>query len=88
LLETTEFEPTPDGTIIHWRWAAPKSAKDRALARQMESFLDEAMTTSAALLTEHLDAELGRRHGLEGDEEPDLPSPRADGPFAGISSAS
>jgi len=86
LLETTEFEPTPDGTIIRWRWAPPKTAKERALMRQMESFLDEAMTSSAALLTEHLDAELGRRR-IEGDEEPDLPSPRPDGPLAGLSPA-
>ena len=86
LLETTEFEPTPDGTIIRWRWGAPKTAKERALMQQMESFLDQAMTTSAALLTEQLDAELERRR-LEGGEEPDLPTPRPDGPLAGISPA-
>jgi len=86
LLETTEFEPTPDGTIIRWRWGAPKTAKERALMQQMESFLDQAMTTSAALLTEQLDAELERRR-LEAGEEPDLPMPRPDGPLAGISPA-
>jgi hypothetical protein len=86
LLETTEFEPTPDGTIIRWRWGAPKTAKERALMQQMESFLDQAMTASAALLTEQLDAELERRR-LEGDEEPDLPTPRPDGPLAGFSPA-
>ena len=86
LLETTEFEPTPDGTIIHWRWGAPKTARERALMHQMESFLDEAMTTSAALLTEQLAAEL-ERHGLE-VEEPELPSTRPDGPLAGLSPAS
>jgi hypothetical protein len=87
LLETTEFEPTPDGTVIHWRWARPKAAKDRALARQMESFLDEAFAASAALLTEHLDTELGR-HRMEADEEPDLPSRHPDGPLAGLPPAS
>jgi hypothetical protein len=87
VLETTEFEPTPDGTIIRWRWAAPKTAKERALMRQMESFLDQAMSTSAALLTEQLEADLERRR-LEADDEPDLPTPRADGPLAGISPAS
>ena len=53
---------------------------------QMESFLDQAMATSAALLTEQLEAELERRR-LEGGEEPDLPAPRSDGPLAGISPA-
>jgi len=86
LLETTEFEPTPDGTTIHWPWGAPKTAKERAVMHQMESFLDEAMSTSAALLTEHLDAEL-ERHRLE-VEEPELPSTRPDGPLAGLSPAS
>ena len=86
LLETTEFEPTPDGTIIRWRWGAPKTAKERALMQQMESFLDQAMTASAALLTEQLDADLERRR-LEGGEERDLPTPRPDGPLAGISPA-
>jgi hypothetical protein len=53
--------------------------------RQMETFLDEAMTTSASLLTEQLDAELERRR-LEAVAEPDLPVPRAGGPVAGVSS--
>lgn len=87
LLETTEFEPTPDGTIIRWRWAAPKTARERVLLGKMESFIDQAMTTSAALLTEQLDAELERRQ-LEADEEPDLPTPRPDGPLAGVAPAS
>lgn len=84
LLETTEFEPTPDGTIIRWRWAAPKTTKERAIARQMESFLDQAMTSSAALLTAQLDAEL-ERHRLEAEGEPHLPTPRPDGLLAGMS---
>ena len=83
LLETTEFEPTPDGTIIRWRWGTPKTAKERALMQQMESFLDQSMTASAAQLTEQLDAELERRR-LEGGEETDLPTPRPDGPIANI----
>ena len=53
---------------------------------QMESCLEEAMRTSAALLTEQLDSELERRR-LEADEEPDLPTPRPDGPLAGNSPA-
>ena len=86
MLETTEFEPTPDGTVVRLRFAAPKSAKERALMRQMESFLDQAIQASGVLLAEQLEAELERRR-LEGDGEPDLPTPRPDGPLAGISPA-
>jgi hypothetical protein len=83
LLETTEFEPTPDGTVIRWRFAAPKRSKDRAVVRQMESFLDEAMAASGALLTEQLDAELARR-ALEAVDEPDTPRARPDGVLGGL----
>jgi Protein of unknown function (DUF2652)/Polyketide cyclase / dehydrase and lipid transport len=86
MLETTDFEPTPDGTIIRLRFAAPKSAKERALMRQMESFLDQAIQASGVLLAEQLEAELERRR-LDGGQEPDLPTPRPDGPLAGISPA-
>ena len=86
MLETTDFEPTPAGTIVRLRFAAPKSAKERALMRQMELFLDQAIQASGVLLTEQLEAELKRRR-LEGGEEPDLPTLRPGGPLAGISPA-
>ena len=54
--------------------------------RQMESFLDQAIQASGVLLTEQLEAELERRR-RHGNEEPDLPTPRPDGPLAGISPA-
>jgi hypothetical protein len=83
MLETTEFEPTPQGTTVHWRFAAPKSARERALMRQMEAYLDQAIQTSGAQLSEQLAAELERRQ-LDVSEEPELPRPRPDGPLAGI----
>jgi hypothetical protein len=86
LLETTEFEPTPEGTTIRWRWGTPKTAKERSLVRQMESYLYEAMTTSSALLAEHVEAELAR-HRMPDDDEPG-PSRRPDGPLAGLPATS
>lgn len=83
LLETTEFEPTSDGTIIHWRWAAPRTAKERAVLEQMQSYLDEAMETSGAVLTRELDAELARRDE-DAIAEPDLPRTRPDGVLADL----
>lgn len=87
MLETTEFEPTPDGTIIRWRWGAPKTAKERALMQGIGSYLDEVMASSAALLNEQLDGEV-ERHRLEAGEEPDVPLPGPDAPFAGVAPTS
>ena len=87
MLETTDFEPTRDGTIGRQRFAAPKSAKERARMRRMESFLDEAIRASGVLLAEQLEAELEQRRRERGEEH-DLPLPRPDGLFAGISPAS
>jgi hypothetical protein len=53
----------------------------------MESYLDEAMTTSSALLAEHVEAELAR-HRMPDDDEPELPSRRPDGPLAGLPATS
>ncbi len=87
LLETVEFEPTPAGTTIRWRWGTPKTAKERALMQGMESFLDGAMAASAARLDEQLATDLEHRR-LEAAEEPDLPLPGPDAPFAGMAPAS
>lgn len=84
---TMEFEPTPGGTILHYRFAAPKTPKERAIMEQMASWLEDAMRTSATHLTEQLDEELERR-GRDATEEPALPRAQPDGPLAGPSSGS
>jgi hypothetical protein len=76
---TTEFEPTPGGTIVHQRFGAPKTPKERALMEQMMSGMAEALRTSTTHLTERLDQELERR-AQDAIEEPPLPRPRPDGP--------
>ncbi len=55
--------------------------------QQMDSFLDQVMASSGALLNEQLEAELARRR-VEVGEEPDMPLPSLDAPFAGMPSAS
>ena len=84
---TTEFEPTPGGTILHQRFAAPKTPKERAIMDQIASWVGEALRTSATRLTEQLDEEL-ERSGRHATEEPALPRARPDGPVAGLSSVS
>jgi hypothetical protein len=83
---TTEFEPTPGGTILHQRFAAPRTPKERTIMEQMASWLDQGLRTSATRLTEQLDEELQCRSG-DASEEPALPRARLDGPVAGLSSA-
>ena len=84
---TTEFEPVPGGTILHQRFAAPKTPKERAIMEQMASWLEEGLRTSAARLTEQLGDELERRD-RDAPEEAALPRARPDGPVAGLSSLS
>ncbi len=83
-LVTTEFEPTAaGGTILHQRFAAPETPEERAVLEQMTPWIEEAMRTSTALLTEQLDQELERR-GRDVTEEAALPgvSPDGQGPPA------
>ncbi|HWI02176.1 MAG TPA: DUF2652 domain-containing protein, partial [Propionibacteriaceae bacterium] len=51
-LATTEFEPTPSGTILHQRFAAPKTPKERAIMDEMLPLIAEAVRTSTTHLTE------------------------------------
>jgi Protein of unknown function (DUF2652)/Polyketide cyclase / dehydrase and lipid transport len=80
---TTEFEPTPGGTIIHQRFAAPKTPKEPAIMEQIASSMEQALIR----LIEQLNEELERR-GRDATEEPALPRARPDGPVAGLLSAS
>jgi uncharacterized protein YndB with AHSA1/START domain len=83
-LETMEFEPTPAGTVLHYRFGAPKTPKERAVMEQMASWLEGALQTSATHLTEQLAEELERR-GRDATEEPAPPRAQKDGPLAGLS---
>ena len=81
---TLEFEPTPAGTIVHFRFAPPKSAKERAIMREMAPMMAGMFQQRGAALAAQLEAELGARAG---GEEPDLPTPRPDGVLASIARA-
>jgi hypothetical protein len=84
-LATTEFEPTATGTILHQRFAAPKTPKERALMEQIASWMEEALRASTARLAEQLEQEVARRE-RDATEEPVLPRARPDGPLRGLSS--
>ncbi len=84
MLTTVELEPTADGTIVYMRYAAPKTAKERAILEQLAPMFDGLFAESRRQLTAQLDAELAERAANRGPE-PDLPSVRPDGVLAGIS---
>jgi hypothetical protein len=86
-LQTTEFEPTPDGTIVHMRIAAPATLKERLALRLGARTLESGLRQGHARLIEQLDAELERR-ARDGAGEPELPVARADGVLAGLPSGS
>jgi hypothetical protein len=80
-LQTTEFEPTPSGTVIHMRMAAPKSRKELITMKAARPMLEAGLRIARASLVAQLDAELERR--TRGDvAEPDLPRSRPDGVLA------
>ncbi len=86
-LATTEFEPTPTGTIIRMRMAAPQTRRERVLARLARPMLERGLRVSRDRLVEQLGAELELR-GRDALDEPDLPPARMEGVLARLESAS
>jgi uncharacterized protein YndB with AHSA1/START domain len=77
---TVEFEPTSTGTVVHFRFAPPKTAKERAIMREMAPLMDALLEQHGSQLAAQLDAEL--EVGRAGGAEPTLPTPRPDGVLA------
>jgi uncharacterized protein YndB with AHSA1/START domain len=82
-LTTFELEPTADGTRIHMRFGAPTVKKERAIFAQALPTFKGAFDASADALRALLVSELEAR--AAGGAEPDVPAPRPDAPFAGLS---
>jgi uncharacterized protein YndB with AHSA1/START domain len=83
MLETIELEPTATGTLVHFRYRPPRTAKERAIVTSLEPMYREIFAARMAKLVEQLDAEMVVRDA-EQAEEPELPAPRADGVLAGL----
>ena len=83
LPHTIEFEPVPTGTNIHYRFAAPKSRKEQALAAKIGSGFGPALESAMPKLLELLDAEMAVREADRGPE-PELTLPSPTGPLAGL----
>lgn len=87
LLSTTEFEPTPAGTVIHLRFAAPRAAKERAILDELGPHFEQAIAASSALLVEQMATELEGR-AADAVQEPEVPRPGPDAPFEVVAASS
>jgi class 3 adenylate cyclase len=74
-LQTTEFEPTADGTVVHMRMAAPTSRKELLMMKAAQPMLQAGMRASETALIGQLDEAL-RQRGEDLPGEPELPQPR------------
>jgi uncharacterized protein YndB with AHSA1/START domain/class 3 adenylate cyclase len=82
-LHTIELEPVTNGTVIHLRFAAPKTKREQALMEHIGPAYGAALESGIPTLLALLDAELAARDAGRGPE-PELARPKADGPLAGI----
>ena len=83
LLHTIELEPTPTGTVIHLRFGAPKTKREKAQLEHIGPAYGQALQSSIPSLIAQLDTELAAREADRGTE-PELAVPRPDGPLSGL----
>jgi uncharacterized protein YndB with AHSA1/START domain len=80
---TLELEPTPEGTVVHMRFAPPDTEREAAILTQMIPMFEGMFAADRAALRAMLDTKLAERAERAG-AEPALPCPRPDGDFADL----
>ncbi|HSM37899.1 MAG TPA: DUF2652 domain-containing protein, partial [Candidatus Limnocylindrales bacterium] len=83
VLHTIELEPTPDGTLIHMRFANARTKREKELMKGIGPAYGAALESAIPTLVEQLDAAMQERLRDRGPE-PQLAAPRSDGPLAGL----
>jgi hypothetical protein len=84
VLHTIELEPMTSGTIIHMRFAAPRTRREKVLMTEhIAPAYGAALRSGIPTLLTLLDAELAARDADRGPE-PELVRPKADGPLSGL----
>jgi hypothetical protein len=83
LPHTIEFEPRPDGTTIHFRFAAPKTTRELALITPIGTEYEDAIRSVLPSLIAQLE-EAAAASQAGGVPEPELAQPRPDGPLKGL----
>ncbi len=82
-LHTIELEPVATGTVIHIRFAAPKTRREQALMKDIGPAYGQALQSSFPSLIAQLDAELAARD-VDRGPEPELAGPRPGSVLAGL----
>jgi hypothetical protein len=83
MLATVELEPTGSGTTIHFRYAAPKAAKERAILQELLPVYEGMFAASSTAMISQLEAELAERR-VDPPVEPDLPEHKPDSVLAAL----
>jgi hypothetical protein len=83
LLHTVEFEPTPAGTTIHFRYAAPRTKREKELMTVIGPAYGAALESGVPSLLAQLDA-AAAVVGVGPEPEPLVALPRPGGPLAGL----
>jgi len=85
VLHTIELEPTTTGTVIHLRFAAPKTKREKGLMEHIGPAYGAALRSGIPALLAQLDAALAARDaGAGAGPEPALPRRSQDGPLSGL----
>ncbi len=83
MLSTVELEPTASGTTIHFRYAAPKSVKERAILEAMLPMYEKMFSANSAAMIGQLEADLATR-SMDPAVEPELPARGPESVLAGL----
>jgi uncharacterized protein YndB with AHSA1/START domain len=83
MLSTVELEPTASGTTVHFRYAWPKTAKERAILEGLLPMYEGMFNASSAAMLNQLEADLADRI-KDAQPEPELPARTPEGVLAGL----
>ncbi|HTI30381.1 MAG TPA: DUF2652 domain-containing protein [Methylomirabilota bacterium] len=83
MLATIELEPTASGTTVHFRYAWPKTAKERTILEGLLPMYEGIFNASSASMIAQLEAELTSRR-TDTQPEPELPHGRPGGILASL----
>jgi len=84
-VNTLELEPTPDGTIVHMRFAPPATEREQEILAGMRPMFEGMFEADRVALRTLLEMKVAERQAR--GAEPDVPKPSADGVLAGLPAA-